>query len=135
MSALSRQHIEQLVTGSHWDPLAILGPHMSQQNGVPALVIRSFLQAREAVVLAQTSDEVAFPTWLIHESGLFEAVLPPAPAPSHYRLRVVDHAGPALKRADPYALRPLLSDFDLHLFAEGTFFKAYETLRVARAQD
>ena len=42
MSALSRQHIEQLVTGSHWDPLAILGPHMSQQNGVPALVIRSF---------------------------------------------------------------------------------------------
>ena len=58
MSGLSRQHIEQLVTGSHWDPLAILGPHMSQQNGVPALVIRSFLpEAREAVVLAQTSDE------------------------------------------------------------------------------
>ena len=94
MSGLSRQHIEQLVTGSHWDPLAILGPHMSQQNGVPALVIRSFLpEAREAVVLAQTSDEVAFPMARIHESGLFEAVLPPAPAPSHYRLRVVDHAG------------------------------------------
>ena len=129
MSALSRQHIEQLVTGSHWDPLAILGPHMSQENGVPALIIRSFLpEAREAVVVAQTSDEAEFPMARIHESGLFEAVLPPASAPSHYRLRVVDHAGRHSERYDPYAFAPLLSDFDLHLFAEGTFFKAYETL-------
>ncbi|HEU4500192.1 MAG TPA: alpha-amylase family glycosyl hydrolase, partial [Nitrospira sp.] len=102
---------------------------MSQQNGLPALVIRSFLpEAREAVVLSQASDELAFPMTRIHESGLFEAVLPPAPAPAHYRLRVVDHAGRLSERYDPYAFAPLLSDFDLHLFAEGTFYKAYETL-------
>ena len=29
---------------------------------------------------------------------------------------------------DPYAFPPLLTDFQLHLFAEGTFYKAYETL-------
>jgi len=49
MSTLSRQHIEQLVSGSHWDPLAILGPHTREQNGSSALVIRCFLpEAHEA---------------------------------------------------------------------------------------
>ena len=39
-----------------------------------------------------------------------------------------DHAGHVSERHDPYAFPPLLTDFELHLFAEGTFFKAYETM-------
>jgi 1,4-alpha-glucan branching enzyme len=128
MSTLPPQHIEQLVTGSHWDPLAVLGPHARQQNGTPALVIRCFLpEAHEAAVLVP-SPTGTFPMSRIHESGLFEAVLPEVPRTSRYRLRVVDHAGRVSERYDPYAFLPLLSDFDLHLFAEGTFFKAYDTL-------
>ena len=129
MSTLSRQHIEQLVSGSHWDPLAILGPHTREQNGSSALVIRCFLpEAHEAAVLVSSAGERAFAMSRIHESGLFEAVLPQWPNRSHYRLRVTDYAGRVSERHDPYAFAPLLSDFDLHLFAEGTFFKAYETL-------
>ena len=45
-----------------------------------------------------------------------------------YRLRLTDHAGEISERHDPYAFPPLLTDFELHLFAEGTFFKAYETM-------
>src|SRR5688572_28886283 len=129
MSTLPQEHIEQLITGSHWDPLAVLGPHSRQQNGTPALVIRCFLpEAQEAAVLIPSPQSRSFPMSRIHESGLFEAVLPEAPGASRYRLRVVDHAGRVSERYDPYAFPPLLSDFDLHLFGEGTFFKAYDTL-------
>src|SRR5689334_6723997 len=129
MSMLSRQHIEQLVTGSHWDPLAILGPHTREQNGSAALVIRCFLpEANEAAVLVSSLQQRAFPMYRIHDSGLFEVVLPQWPEASRYRLRVTDYAGRVSERDDPYAFAPLLSDFDLHLFAEGTFFKAYDTL-------
>ena len=129
MSSLSRQHIEQLVTGSHWNPLAILGPHAPEQNGAPSLVIRCFLpEAEEATVLVPSLDHRAFPMSRIHESGLFEAVLPQGSDISRYRLRITDYAGRVSECHDPYAFAPLLTDFDLHLFAEGTFFKAYETL-------
>ena len=129
MTPLSRQQIEQLVTGHHWDPLAVLGLHTSQQNGSAKLVVRCFLpEAKEASVLVGTSDHRAFPMSRVHDSGLFEAVLPEAPPFSRYRLRLVDHDGRVLERYDPYAFQPLLSDFDLHLFAEGTFLRAYETL-------
>ena len=129
MSTLSRQLIEQLITGTHWDPLAVLGPHTREQNGSAALVIHCFLpEANEAEVLVSPHEQPAFPMSRIHESGLFEAVLPQPSNVSRYRLRVTDYAGRVSERYDPYAFAPLLSDFDLHLFAEGTFFRAYETL-------
>src|SRR6188474_3416162 len=119
MSTLSRPLIEQLITGTHWDPLAVLGPHPREQNGSAALVIRCFLpEANEAEVLVSPHEQPAFPMSRIHESGLFEAVLPQPSNVSRYRLRVTDYAGRVSVRYDPYAFAPLLSDFDLHLFAE-----------------
>jgi 1,4-alpha-glucan branching enzyme len=129
MSTLSRDQIEQLVKGHHWDPLAVLGLHPSRQNGSTAVIIRCFLpEAREAAVVVDQTGQPAIPMSRVHEAGLFEAVLPQAPSHSHYRLRLVDGAGQASERYDPYAFPPLLTDFELHLFAEGTFFRAYDTL-------
>lgn len=129
MSNLSQQQIEQLVKGHHWDPLAVLGLHATQQNGSAEVVIRCFLpEAKEASVYVDTSEQPAIPMERVHESGLFEAVLREAPSRSPYRVRLVDFAGQVSERYDPYAFAPLLSDFDLHLFAEGTFLKAYDTL-------
>jgi 1,4-alpha-glucan branching enzyme len=129
MSTITQEHIDQLVSGAHWDPLAILGPHRREQNDSATLIIRCFLpEADHAAVLVASPEPRAFPMSRIHESGLFEAVLPKVPEASRYRLRVTDYAGQVTERYDPYAFAPLLSDFDLHLFSEGRFFKAYETL-------
>ena len=129
MSNLPRQQIEQLVTGHHWDPLSVLGPHTIQQNGAAGIVIRCFLpEAKEASVCLDSAEQPAVPMTRVHDSGLFEAVLREAPPRSHYRVRLVDYAGGVSERYDPYAFAPLLTDFDLHLFAEGTFFRAYDTL-------
>ncbi len=64
----------------------------------------------------------------LHEAGLFEAIVPGPLGTSPYRLQITNHAGQVSERHDPYAFPPLLTDFELHLFAEGTFFKAYETM-------
>ncbi len=129
MSNLPRQQIEQLVKGHHWDPLSVLGPHTIQQNDAAGIVIRCFLpEAKEASVCLDSAEQPAVPMTRVHDSGLFEAVLREAPPRSHYRVRLVDYAGGVSERYDPYAFAPLLTDFDLHLFAEGTFFRAYDTL-------
>jgi hypothetical protein len=58
MSTLSRDQIEQLVKGHHWDPPAVPSLHPSRQNGSTVVVIRSFLpEAREAaVIIAQQTS-------------------------------------------------------------------------------
>ena len=89
-------------------------------------------EAREAVVLAQTSDE-GIPASSSSESGLFEAVLPPAPAPSHYRLRVVDHV-PLSERQIRMAFARS-SRTSIYIFLLKVPFSKPTKRRVARAQD
>ena len=62
----------------------------------------------------------------IHADGFFEAVFPGEQAMFPYRLRT-DYAGQH-EFEDPYRFPPVLSDFDLHLLAEGTHHKTYEKL-------
>src|SRR5205085_6113191 len=69
-----------------------------------------------------------------HRDGLFEAVVEAgvdAGGRSHrdlsYRLRI--HEGGSVRDViDPYRFGQVLTDFDLHLFAEGTHYRAWEKL-------
>ena len=64
--------------------------------------------------------------------GIFEALLPAGvterPGPQSYRLRVNFHDGHQIETEDPYAFSPTLTDFDLHLLAEGRHYDSYEKL-------
>ena len=129
MSDLPLDQLEQLVLGHHWDPLAILGAHPIVQGGLPTIAVRCFLpEANDVCLLLSERDQRPIPMTRLHDAGLFEAVVSGPLGTSPYRLRVTDHAGQVSERHDPYAFPPLLTDFELHLFAEGTFFKAYETM-------
>ena len=129
MSGLSLDQLEQLIQGHHWDPLAILGAHPTTQGNSPTVSIRCFLpEANEVALLLNAQSPQPIPMRRIHKDGLFEATVPGPLGTSPYRLCVTDYAGLVSERHDPYAFPPLLTDFELHLFAEGTFFKAYETM-------
>ncbi|HSL02036.1 MAG TPA: hypothetical protein VK901_00675, partial [Nitrospiraceae bacterium] len=123
------EEFEQLVQGHHWDPLAILGAHPMAQGGSPTVAIRCFLpEAIDVALLLSERGRQPIPMTRLHKTGLFEAIVPGPLGTAPYRIRVTDHAGQISERHDPYAFPPLLTDFELHLFAEGTFFKAYETM-------
>src|SRR6185295_14988394 len=129
MSDLPLDQLEQLVQGHHWNPLAILGVHPMAQGGSPTVAIRCFLpEASDVALLLSGRDRQPIPMTRLHQAGLFEVTVPGSLGTSPYRLRITNHAGQVSERYDPYAFPPLLTDFELHLFAEGTFFKAYETM-------
>ena len=120
------QRLDAVATGLFDDPFAVLGRHETRLRGLPAIVVRTMQPAASAVELVTPAGTTAMERR--HGSGLFEAVVP-----SHdvalrdfaYRFRV--HEGPDVRElVDPYQFGQVLSEYDLHLFSEGTHYRAWE---------
>ena len=121
---IQQDDVDRLRAGTHWDPHSILGPHMILINDRPHLALRAWQPGvREVVVL---SDSVLGHMKRVCEEGLYELLLPDTTSIPSYRLRITHLDGTITETDDPYAVSPLLTDFDLHLFAEGTLRKSYE---------
>jgi 1,4-alpha-glucan branching enzyme len=122
---LQQDDLDRLMTGTHWNPHAVLGPHVLTIDGRPCLAIRAWLpDVKDVEVITDSSH---LPMTRIHEAGLFEALLSAMARVPSYQLRVQHDDGTVMDVHDPYAFPPLLTDFDLHLFTEGTLYKAYES--------
>jgi 1,4-alpha-glucan branching enzyme len=119
-----------LLRAEHGDPFAYLGPHQIERDGSRRYAVRVAQPHADAVTVLIAGREI--PADRIEPDGVFEALLPPEisqrPSPRDYRLRVRWNNGNTSELIDPYAFPPLLSDFDLHLIAEGTHYQLYETL-------
>ena len=118
MSALPDEAMA-IVRGEHADPFRFLGPH--EEGG--RRVIRTYLPTADAVS-AVMPDGRTHQLARIHEAGLFAAAVEGNGA---YRLR--QRRGTQEEELeDAYRFPPVLSEFDLHLLAEGTHLHAYEKL-------
>lgn len=122
------RHINSILKARHGNPHEVLGPHMVDET----LVIRAFLpEAREAWVVkrdADTGKRVKTPMQRIHREGFHEAVFDGVTDPFDYTIRLVTHWDERREFHDPYAMPPVLSDFDHHLLGEGTHYKNYEKM-------
>jgi len=109
------------------DPFAVLGRHPAPAGGTAGAIIRT-LQLHASAVDLVAGDRV-IPMERRHPNGLFAAFVPwegPLEALG-YHLRVRED-GAVRDVVDPYQFGPILTDFDLHLFAEGTQYRAWEQL-------
>jgi 1,4-alpha-glucan branching enzyme len=116
---------DALAGGTFDDPFAILGPHRETVSGRPAMVVRTLQPAASRVDLV-SADQVV-PMRRVRREGLFEGQLAGDQQPHEvqYRLRV--HEGDHVRDVvDPYRYGQVISDFDLHLFGEGTHYRAWE---------
>ena len=128
-TTFQQEDLDRLIAGTHWNPRAILGPHRGTIGGQPSLIIRAWLPyAARVDVLPEDPAGVLVAMTRLHDAGLFEAVAPAHAAIPSYRLRVTQHDGTVAELHDPYAFPPLLTEFELHLFAESTLYKAYDRL-------
>jgi len=126
---MTREEIDAVVGGYHGDPFRILGPHARKRRKTPCWEVRAFLpQAAEAEVVL---DGQAIPMERIHPAGLFFAKLDGELRP--YRLRTKSTTGELSEFDDPYRFPTLLSDFDLHLYGEGTNYESYRSLGAHQA--
>ena len=123
----SLDEIAQILRAEHGDPFHILGIHLVEVQGKPAVAIRAFLpRTKNAWVVRVPGADDVVPMRRIHADGFFEAIFPNEQAIFPYRLRT-DYAGQH-EFEDPYRFPPVLTDFDLHLLGEGTHYKTYEKL-------
>jgi 1,4-alpha-glucan branching enzyme len=110
------------------DPFAVLGRHLATRDGQPAVVIRTAQPMATSVDLA-IAGRPPVPMRRRAE-GLFEAIVlleGTAPHEVAYHFRVHE-AGVVREVVDPYQFGQVLDDFDLHLFSEGTHYRAWEKL-------
>ena len=123
--------IDAVARGTSDDPFATLGRHQTTLNGRPAVVIRTMQPSAARVELVRRPGGELVPMTRRHPDGLFEVTLPLeglAPHEFDYRLRVVEPGGRTQELDDPYRYGQVLTDFDLHLLAEGTHYRAWEKL-------
>ncbi len=122
---MTNLEVEAIVGGYHGDPFRILGPHMVEP-GDPDLGWKVQAFAPQAKSLEILIDKVAQPMTKEHPTGFFGVKLDSNPGPYRFRARLWN--GAIAEFDDPYRFPPLVSDFDLHLHAEGTNYEAYNML-------
>ena len=129
-TTLSRTEIDLIVGARLWDPFSILGPHVVVKAGKVFVSIRVIQpRAREVRVLRDSPEgERSEEMTRVHADGVFEAQFPQDPKIFPYRLEFVAHDGYRWVQHDPYAFGLILSEFDIHLLAEGSHLDQYEKL-------
>ena len=106
--------------GRSADPFAVLGPHRVDAH----VVIRTIQPGASGVELWVAGERRAMSARA--ERGLFELALEAPDGIPDYRLRVSFADGRTVEVDDPYRYGQVLSDFELHLFGEGTLNRAFE---------
>ena len=119
--------VESLVKGTHGDPFALLGPHLSDRPGT--LVVRTFRPEAARVDLVRPGIDVTEMA-RVHPSGLFQAtvVTDVQPLFFDYRLRVPGTDAVEREIDDPYRYGPLMDEAELGLFARGEDHHAWRHL-------
>lgn len=120
---------ELLARGLHADPFAVLGPHEAELAGQAGVVIRAFRPSVTGMAVHHLLDDNVVPMTQVHPEGVFEAFLPGATrAALDYRLQITRSDSTTATLDDPYRYGPVLTDFDQHLFREGTHVRAFDRL-------
>jgi 1,4-alpha-glucan branching enzyme len=128
-ATLAGATIDSLASGMHADPFAVLGPHQVKQNGLTGLAIRAFRPHASSISIVEASGGRVFPMGKLHPAGVFEAFIAGATRDAFdYRYRITWPDGAESELDDPYRYGPVLTDFDQHLFAEGTHVRAFNRL-------
>jgi 1,4-alpha-glucan branching enzyme len=118
--------IQRLIDARHHDPFTLLGKHNYNDSDL----IRAFIPGAEWVRIAENGASMD----RMGNTDLFAWHGPASEVPDRYRLIWRDSHGAEHVAYDPYCFPPQITDFDLHLFAEGKHWHIYRTLGAHRAQ-
>jgi len=136
--AALRAGIERLVHGENADPFSILGPHIVEAVGDRRVLVRTFQPRAGSVTLLTSSGKEKHPAMRTHDAGMWEGLIPFTGFETHrdanhdvppdYKIHIEYQGGGTQVTYDAYSFAPLLTDYDMHLIAEGTHYKKYEKL-------
>ncbi|HQE24764.1 MAG TPA: 1,4-alpha-glucan branching protein GlgB [Candidatus Atribacteria bacterium] len=117
--------MESIINADCPDPFSILGMHPLE--GERGVCVRVFIPAaRKVKVIDRYNSQNSWLMNKVEERGFFELALPGKDFFA-YLLEIEEEGGTRVT-ADAYSFLPFFSEFDLHLFNEGTYHFAYERL-------
>lgn len=121
------EQVDRIVWNQHHDPFEVLGPHPVEQNGKTIWAVRAYLPNADAVWVVRPEARQEYPMQSVHNPHFFEAIIETSEL-NNYQLRIKTGDREQVIY-DPYAFRsPHLTEFDMHLFAEGNHHRIYEKL-------
>lgn len=126
-STIALEQIERIVWNQHHNPFEVLGPHPVEQDGKKAWVVRTYLPKADTawVILPDARKEYAMSNE--QHPQFFEATVD-VDELINYQIRY-KAGGCEHVIYDPYAFKsPEITDFDIHLFAEGNHQRIYEKM-------
>ena len=133
--SISKEDIELIVRARHWDPFSALGMHEVKVKGRKRVAVRVMAPGSVGVTVLEQkqdpggdseNDTRRYPMTLVHHEGLYELLLPARKTFFSYTLEIDDTTGNRRVIKDPYTFLPTLTDYELHLFGEGSFHKLSE---------
>jgi 1,4-alpha-glucan branching enzyme len=118
----TREVRRRILEGRHHDPFTYLGMHACP-DGVSVRVFHPWVTRVRVVGLY---GEGAWDLEKQAPEGLFESAIPGRREAFGYTLEFTSAEGFRWTQRDPYSFLPVIGDFDLHLFNEGTNYQIYE---------
>ncbi len=124
---IAPDQIDQIVWNQHHDPFEILGPHRFEQDGKTSWVVRAYLPNADAAWVVRPEERAEYQMHTVHHPHFFEVKIDTTEL-ANYQLKIKEGEHERVIY-DPYGFQsPLLTEFDLHLFAEGNHHRVYEKL-------
>ena len=128
---LTQEEVRSLVEVRHRSPHQLLGIH--PLGNASGLVVRAFVPDAVAVEIEpvhdlDNRDRLRVKLQRVHNSGLFEGVVPAARRVYPYELVITDKKNHVRRTRDPYSFLPTLGEGDLYLFGKGDERRIYEKL-------
>jgi len=122
-------NVDLITSGDHSDPFSFLGMHQTEAGAASPIVVRAFIPGAEQVwVIEANQPNTQHSMHKGGDEGFFELTFQDRHEKFPYRLKAANRFGDTWEFHDPYSFLPLLSDYDLHLMAEGTHYRNYEKL-------
>ncbi|MEX0684803.1 MAG: 1,4-alpha-glucan branching protein GlgB [Balneolales bacterium] len=125
---VSKNNIEALGSGNCMDPFSLLGLHSEKIGTKQTFVVRTIQPHANKVRILYDKGHKAIEMKRLSNDGVFEALIPDKDEVFSYHFEIEPNHGQLYTQIDPYSFPSLLSDFDLHLWGEGTHIRAYEMM-------
>ena len=120
--------IRALVRGEMGAPASILGKHQHGDH----VSIRTFLPWAERVDVVDNSTGARAPLPKLHAEGFFAAALDKSWRCASYHFEATTQDGKVETYGDAYIYPPLLTEYDIFLFAQGRNYDIYNKLGAHR---
>jgi 1,4-alpha-glucan branching enzyme len=124
------EEMYKVVRGQHADPFRVLGMHKvdMEEGCVQDISVRAFFPNAYKINVVCLDELHKYAMKKIDDSGFFEVIIFDKPDFFKYKLEVTDFFNNTFMTYDPYSFLPILSEYDLYLFNEGSHHKIYERL-------